>query len=59
MSDIDTATVDSLKVLDPNGRLEKRTWLSVRTMSEMRTRTDIKIKTRQGLTASIGDTEKR
>jgi hypothetical protein len=24
-SDIDTAVVDSLKVLDPNGRLEKRT----------------------------------
>ena len=24
MSDIDTAAVDSLKVLDPNGRLEKR-----------------------------------
>jgi len=27
VSDIDTALVDSLKVLDPDGRLEKRTWL--------------------------------
>ena len=25
-SDIDTGAVDSLKVLDPDGRLEKRTW---------------------------------
>ena len=25
MSDIDTGVVDSLKVLDPDGRLEKRT----------------------------------
>jgi hypothetical protein len=25
-SDIDTVVVDSLKVLDPDGRLEKRTW---------------------------------
>jgi hypothetical protein len=25
VSDIDTAVVDSLKALDPNGRLEKRT----------------------------------
>jgi len=27
VSDIDTEVVDSLKVLDPDGRLEKRTWL--------------------------------
>jgi hypothetical protein len=27
VSDIDIAVVDSLKALDPNGRLEKRTWL--------------------------------
>ena len=26
VSDIDTAAMDSLKVLDPNGRLEKRTY---------------------------------
>jgi hypothetical protein len=26
VSDIDTGVVDSLKALDPDGRLEKRTW---------------------------------
>ena len=29
VGDIDTAAVDSLKVLDPNGRLEKQTFLRV------------------------------
>jgi hypothetical protein len=28
MSDIAPELVDSLKVLDPDGRLEKRTWLA-------------------------------
>ena len=30
VSDIDTAAADSLKVRDPDGRLEKRTWLVLR-----------------------------
>ena len=34
-SDIDTAVVDGLTCLTPNGRLEKRTYRQVRTMSAL------------------------
>ena len=35
VGDIDTAAVDSLKVLDPNGRLEKRTLIGPCRMSAL------------------------
>ena len=34
MSDINAGVVDSLKVLDPNGRLEKRTCVALRVTSK-------------------------
>jgi hypothetical protein len=35
VSDIDTGVVDSLKALDPDGRLEKRTSIRDLAMSQM------------------------